>query len=134
MAIEEVLKKATIEFKSPLSLEQTGMLLDYIGNNLPARISSKTEIYEERFKDGKTKVQMKKRGTVKILGTIVNTSKLASFSSFETISYSEDSSQLKGIRFQTIPGYDLKEHRHEEVRLWRDVKKQAANYFKQEIK
>jgi len=131
MTIEQVLNQATIVFESPLSLEQTGILLDYIRDNLPARISSKTEIYEERSKDRETKVQMRTRGTVKISGNIINASSPISFGSFETIPYSEDSSQIRGIRFQTIPGYDLKEHRREEVQLWQDVKKQVANYFKQ---
>ena len=138
MPVEEIIQAATIEFQTPLTLEQTGELLDYISKNLPARITSTTEIHETRIQFYKSKEQKKERdykerGTIKITGTISNP-KTPMFGAFETTPYSKDTSKISAIRFPPTPGYSLGEHRPEKVLLWREVRQQVSNYFSQKQK
>tara|TARA_Y100000310_G_C20640402_1_gene793582 strand:+ start:707 stop:901 length:195 start_codon:yes stop_codon:yes gene_type:complete len=57
--------------------------------------------------------------------------KVIGIGSFETIHYFKDTSKINAIRFNTIPGYTLKETLPEEIQLWKDVRQQVSNYFSQ---
>ena len=128
MTIDELLEASTIEFLESLTLEEMGKLLDYITKNLPADIYTKTEYNENRNHD----LDMTTLGTVKIVGTIKNVNNY-SFDSFVTTHnfLEEDTSKISAMQFQTIPGYELEEHREEVRQLWNDVKTQVNNYFAQ---
>ena len=130
MTIDELLQSATIEFREPLTLEETEELLDYIAENLPGDIHTKSDYYTQRHHYTDDKKLTRSRGTVSIGGSIKNLEKL-SFDSFSSIHDSEDTSKTCAIRFQTIPEDELEEHRPEVRKLWSDVREQVNNYFSQ---
>jgi len=128
MAIDTLLAESTIKFQTPLTLEGTEELLDYVAENLPGNVSTNSNYYTQRHHytdDGKL---TRSRGTVSIGGMITNLNK-PSFDSFSSIHDSEDTSKISAIRFQTIPGYELDEHRSEVRELWSDVRTLINNYF-----
>lgn len=129
MPIEEVIQEATIEFQRLLSLEETEKLLGYISKNLPGRthyISSYGEIIDSLEK-GRTHIE---RTSISIEGIIIHKEPMK-FSSFRGINVQNNSALIGAIRFETIPGYNLKEHRPEEIQLWKEVRQQVFNYFSQ---
>ena len=127
MTIDELLEASTIEFLESLTLEEMGKLLDYITKNLPADIYTKTEYNENRDHDQ----DMPTLGTVKIVGTIKNVNNYSFDSFMTTYNFLEDTSKISAMQFQTIPGYELEEHREEVRQLWNDVRAQVNNYFAQ---
>lgn len=133
MGIGELLMGPIIEFPKSLSLEETNELLNYIAVNLPAKISTKTEIYCIRYHDEKeNKGFQKTQINLEICGTIMNNNNF-NFDNFITRNYILDSSRILGINFQAIPGYKLEEHRLEVRQLWADVRKQVENYFSEKV-
>lgn len=69
----------------------------------------------------------KSRGTVRISGSIRN--KNFVFDSFIMEPDFNNTSKIKTIQFQKIPGYDLEEHHLEVRQLWDDVRMQVQHYF-----
>ena len=88
MTIDLLLQSATIEFKEPLTLRETEKLLDYIAENLPADITSKTTYHYSRYKEIKGE-----KSRVYIEGSIRNLIE-HSFDIFETLCEDRDTSKI----------------------------------------
>jgi len=126
MAVNDILENLTIEFPTPLTLEQTEELLDYLGENLPANINTESSYFNQRCHESS---KTRNRGTVKINGTIRNLEKTMCFDAFMTKHDTDDTSRIAAIQFQPIPGYTLDEYDLHTKELWQDVRQQIKRYF-----
>jgi hypothetical protein len=127
MTIDELAQASTIIFENPLSLEDMESLLDYMARELPASINTSTKYYEQRSDYGES--MKTERGSSEVGGIITNISN-GDFDSFRTYTLPENEiGEISGMRFQTIPGYELEEHSEISRRLWADVGTQVTNYF-----
>ena len=126
MTIDNLLAESTINFSVSLTLEETEELLDYIAENLPGETHTRSDYHAIRYTENEKIAR--DRGTVSI-GGMIRDARNSSFDAFSSINNSDDSSRISAIRFQTIPGYELEEHRPEVRQLWEDVRKQINDYF-----
>ena len=134
MTIDKLIQESRIEFPRSLSLKETKELLDYIAIHIPAEINTLVKYYENRYpinnKEKKLKLSL---GTVKINGNIKDLESFT-FDSFIINPDESNCSKLNVIEFQTIPGYNLEEHRREVRKLWENTRIHVENYFKETAK
>lgn len=128
MSLEEVIKRSTIEFLRPQELEAVKFLLSEITKNLPGRINYQITQYKTLLPESHGFSEHE--GTVILAGMIVNTKNPTAFDSFQTVHSREETSEIKAIRFNLIPGYnELSDYREEVVKLWDDTRKIVEKFY-----
>jgi hypothetical protein len=132
MSIDEITKRSTIEFPRPLDLEETESLMEYIAKSMPANVAYEKSSHVEMYHVDNVAAfaVFREQGSVALGGTIT-TLACAEFDSFSCTPSLEDCTKIDKMRFNTIPGYTLEEHRKEVVRLWDSVRHTVLEYFSQ---
>ncbi|HIH17311.1 MAG TPA: hypothetical protein HA282_00080 [Nanoarchaeota archaeon] len=120
--LDDLFERSTIALPRQLGLKEAEDLLSYLAMNLPGRISYTANYIRNSMPDGSTQ-----DGGVKLGGMIVNDSTFA-VDSFESIHDGIDTTKIAAIRFSPIPGYELSEHRPENIQLWDDVRALIEKY------
>ncbi len=132
MSLEnKIEEESSITLPYPINLEEAKKFLFYIAIELPANMLY-TVSYSINLTHMKPSGGIKDyEGTVKINGTIQPFKPDFSSDSFtlEPDVY-KDSSKMKRIKFETIPGYiDLSDYGSEIINLWREVRRLTNEYF-----
>ena len=131
-SLDEITKESTIDFFIDINLSETKMILEYLAKNLPADIKYNLSYNNHIFYNPEHKqIGRDYKNGAKITGTITSFKKTSEFAhdSFEFKKTEEGLSRFNGIKFQTIPGYNLDEHRPEIRNLWKDVREIIDDYF-----
>lgn len=123
------MQRLTIEFPGGLTLEQTKDLLGYVAKSMPANISYRDSRHGAFFHDPETGALREEQGTVKICADIRATNNPGTFDTCESINSERDSRFISGLRFFTIPGYEIQDYRPEAVKLWDNVREIVDDYF-----
>ena len=110
----------------PKSVDEKGAyrILEFVSGNICYRISYGSFSGFYMIEDGK----LKKKYEADIGGTITSND-FGKRATFEFLRGGALGS-FSGIRFSTIPGYDLKEHDDGEVQAWNEIRESVENYFK----
>jgi len=131
--VEKTLEQLmTINLKVPLELPEFKKLLRYVATNLPGDINYKVSYFENlihRNPQSKYHLAVRENGTVSVGGTIRHLHVPTAFDQFGTLPDEEDSSRIKAVRFNMVPGWELQDYRKEVVALWGDVAGYARIYF-----
>ena len=122
MSLEDLFERSTIALPNPLDLKEAEGLLSYIAKNLPGRIAYTASYYRHSMSDGSVQ-----DGSVKLGGMVIKESTFA-VDSFESIHDRNDTTKIAAIKFSPIPGYELSEHRPENIQLWDDVREMIEKY------
>lgn len=125
--LEELLERSVIKLPKPLDLQHAEDLLHFITARLPGRVDYKISQHKRIGQDVE-----KSLGYVRLKGTISSSSSTHAFTSFSSSSRSDptyDPTYIEELRFDTIPGYSLREHRTEQVELWDRVRNLVQGYF-----
>lgn len=125
--LEELLAKSEIKFPQPVKEEEFENLLINLAINLDSDIDLKKE-YNARIMHIDNIITEEKKYNVKYYCGIKSLKTFAS-ASFYTESQLNNPDMITGIRFDSIPGYSLQEHRAEEVAVWDSVRKIVEDYF-----
>ncbi len=128
MSIDELIKKATIDFPRALNLEEAEKLINHLAENLPARIDYTITSNKMIIVDPGEEI-FKQEGTVKITANITHSTKPNAFDSCEFNPHGQDSSKLSSMKFQLTPGWELSDYRPEVQQLWEDVRKVVTYYL-----
>lgn len=128
MSYEELKNKTTIEFERPVDLEETKKLLNYLVEHMPANIRH-TVKYSEYLLHCKKGISEDK-GALEVMATL-HSFKTHSVDTFKSIPYSEDSSLIASVAFQTMPGEELLDYKPETLEFWDQTKELVNKYFKE---
>ena len=127
---DELLERTTIEFQESLNQDSIEGFFEYLTSFLGCDINYTLTIqgYTKRRGRGEQEI-LKERYPIKVGGTITRLREpnIASVE-FNLILAGET---FKGLRFSTIPGYDLGEIPEGWVELMEEVQKRASEYFSQ---
>jgi len=127
--IEDLVKRATINFPGPLNLGQTEDLLEYIAREMPGKVYLQEEVHKTFSFEPKVGNLVKDQGTIGISATIINSCNPVSFDSCESVNYDRDSGFISGLRFFMVPGFDIPDYRPERMTLWDKVRDLVEDYF-----
>ena len=126
MTIDEIIKKATIEFPRFLNLKEGEELLDYIAEKLPATIRYNAS-YTGLLNQGKSS----KKYDPKISGSITSINTPMAFDNFESfLVLKNDISKIKSLQFILVPDWEIGDYRKEVIQLWGEVRNIIGEYFK----
>lgn len=127
--LDELLAKSEIKFPKPINKPLFENLLDRISVNLDSDIDYTAESSQRvTHRDAKPSFPVHEYNGIKYSGRITLRKTFAS-SSFYTENPFDNPEKISSIRFQTIPGYSLQEHRPEEVAVWDKTRKVVEKYF-----
>ena len=121
--LEEI---TVVNFPRSVDEEEAYSVLEFISGDLDYKIHSGNFGGFFSINDG----ELTEKYESEIKGAI---SSKKDFNESSGFSFLRDEENLKGvfsgIRFETIPGYTLEEHRRGEVKSWREIKKSIDKYF-----
>ena len=123
--LQELLERTTINFPRSVKEREVYRILEFISGDLDYKIYNGNFEGFFSIEGGELKEKYETKIKVAISSRDFNERGSFYFSS-EII---EDSEVFTGIRFDTIPGYDLEEHAKEEVAAWVKIKKSVEDYF-----
>lgn len=123
--LERLIEKSTISLKpfNFADLSSVENLLRNIAEMLPGRIDYQAT-YRKTLHDSR---EESSDGEKKLTGMISRQEGDYEFTSFSII-YDFPGERFVELKFQTIPGYNLEEHRPGERKLWDDVRKIIEEY------
>ena len=128
MTIEDLIEWRQIEFPEDLSLKQIEFyLFPYIVTNLPhVKISYLLKL-QKRVVEAESGIALTTTEGSHIAGTITTESReVIGFNLVPNRSYDN---KFNGITFDTIPGYDVEEHRPSYVSGVNSIKEKIKEYF-----
>jgi len=128
MSFKEITDKTTIEFKRPISLEETEDLFRYIAKNMPANISSTIKYFKSFLYDNESKNTLEDKGTLEVMAGIHNL-KTHEFDAVQSTHYDKDTSLISSFAFQRIPDWELCDYRPEVKELWDQFRGLVDKYF-----
>ncbi len=126
--LDELLAKSEIKFPKPINKPLFENLLDMISVNLDSDIDYTAESSQRVTHSANPNFPVHEYNGLKYSGRIT-LRKTFAFSSFDTVNSFDNPEKISSIRFQTIPGYSLQEHRPEEVAVWDKTRKVVEDYF-----
>lgn len=138
---DEVMERATIEFPEPLNLDSVEELFVYLTEQMDHCSVDYTlklhknvgSVIEKEEDEGEQDEQGKSDADEGLLSIAIHGFVRKRFgalgANFSCIGSDNDPLQICGMRFLTIPGYELKEHRKDEVAVWDEVRENVNNYF-----
>ena len=131
----DLIERTTVRFAEDLDSEKFKSMLVQMANDQNYRIFCNTEgIFNigEYTQDELNDNHFLVRDYISIInGSISRRGKLFSTTSFSSkaVCYEEDETpKFKVLIFDTIPGYNIREHRQEEVKLWAEIKNYIESY------
>ena len=129
--LEDLIEKSTINLGITgfTDLSDVENLLRYIAERLPGRIDYKAS-YRKNLSSSPKEASEGEKG---LDGGISRIGKDYEFTFF-SMTYELSNRRFTEIKFQTIPGYSLEEHRPGERQLWGDVRGVVEEYIQKYIK
>ena len=132
-----VLERATINFPRNLDIGELTKLFAFVHEKGNLEIKYNLILERTWFYDHESKVSKYGERPKDVSGNIntiiLNTTGSTPFTA-ESFScnrnYNDDGKIYSNLSFNTIPGYDIEEHKKETVELWDNVKKIVEEYFK----
>src|SRR3989344_7932877 len=128
MTIDEVISEAEIQFPTLLSRKEAEELLMYIAVKLPGRVHYRTQYSRSIDPNDCSELQTEGRA-LKINGDISRVGSPMAFDTFYIEPSEEDTSKLRMMKFQLVPGWELGEYRPEIKQLWEDTRGLVDAYF-----
>ena len=128
--LSELIGRTEIGFPRGINFEQVEGLFDFLSEN-SIDVRYNVTIMGVKTNRG-SEFSANERYVSDISGTMTNFSDNGNFGmgSFFCIRNPEFmENNFSGIKFQTIPGYEIEEHNSQEVILWDKVKKLTEKYF-----
>jgi|SRR5208283_3983023 len=125
MAIDDVIKEATVKFQRPIGRVGSERLLEYLGENLPGDVTAEIT-YGLRFS---SQEKSREFGTLRVTGSIAIHEPWI-FDSFTSKSWDKSESYISGIMFNIVPGWNLSEY-GDKRKLWSDIREIIGRYFKE---
>lgn len=128
---EDVYERASIRFPKPLTLEKTEEMLGFVSRALHGQIRYDVTYgvsVGARF-SAEHPTGISDRMGVSLKGVITRREGDYSFDSFICENSERSSLLFSGVQFNVIPGYSLREHRPEVIKLWDDVRQSVDGYF-----
>lgn len=131
---EDVYERANIRFPKPLTLEKSEEMLKFVSAALPGEVRYEASygVCVGRTFSAEDPDGLSERLGVSLSGVINRREGDYAFDSFRCSNSERDLLSLVDLTFNVIPGYSLREHRPEVVRLWDDVRQHVRNYFAHE--
>ena len=129
MGIEELVERTTITFPIGISERELTKLMKYLVTNLNAVLHLNTahSINIGEYCSDSTEISI---SNIRVAGSISQKNNASHASFICKQRYSEDENNLfHEIIFQTIPGYDLREHNSGEIEIWGKTKELIQKYF-----
>ena len=128
MTIDEVISEVEIQFPTLLSRGEAEELLRYIAVKLPGRVHYRTHYSRSIDPNDCSELQTEGRA-LKINGDISRVGSPMAFDTFYIEPSEEDTSKLRMMKFQLVPGWELGEYRPEIKQLWEDTRGLVDAYF-----
>ena len=130
MSIDELTERTEINFPRNLDERELKKLVAYLGEMLIANVDF---IISENYRasriislsDKRTQIRL---SSMEASGTIIGYNRSANFRCKTIISDKYSRNLITGMKFDTIPGYNIREHRQEEVKLWAEIKNYIESY------
>lgn len=133
MAIDEVLKKATIKFPRAIGIENARELILYISEKLPGRINFSAKQYYSAGDNEEEKKFKIENGTLEISGNIIPSKNPMEFDTFQLKPWEEDTSYVSSLEFQLVPDWEIRDY-HRVEPLWNNVRKIVDDYFREKLR
>ncbi len=128
--LESLLSKSEINFPQRMTGSQVRDMFGYISKRGKYEIELRVEQtekfrYEQQGAHPEPEIQ-ELTGSINERGNLVNSS---SFRIKQELDHESDLPVFTRLEFETIPGYNLEEHRKEEIRLWENTRTKVLDYF-----
>ncbi len=132
MSVEELLEKATIQFEKPISQNSIGMYMHYLSYELHANIRYRLTLDKEIWALPEDTSLIPIKTTRFGLSGII-TKRTTSYDDYVSEifnGFSDDPDYIKGVKFDIIPGFDLKEYDPKKIQFWDEIRKLSCDYIK----
>lgn len=141
-SLDELIAKSTIEFPTPLQLEELKDLFGYLVRISNYDLDVSYSVEQARiisagvpsYSQNETKivsggVPFDRLRSTSVNGTIYETGEFHASATFSCKELQRTADQFSAIAFSTIPGYSLEEHSKNERQLWDFVREKVTSYF-----
>lgn len=130
MSVDEVVERATIKFKRPLSLDETRELFRFIARKLPCDFHYEVKTSEGIYGLHTIRAGVRNRMTgIEIYGDMF-CSGVVGLGGFECRTYRKNPLKIEAFSFAPLIEDRIEDYRPEVVNVWDAVREQINNYFK----
>ncbi len=137
-SLEELMTHATIDFAEPITLQELEGLFMFVSSDQGLRFNYRVREARQITVETSSLYQPSIVLGLEVSGTVHSEEHILRSAGFSTksanLGHEERTPKIAGIRFSTIPDYELHEHNPSEVKLWGAIRSLVEKYFAQRSK